>query len=54
MTLECSFKRKIDYAYIDLQDLKSIYCHKDRNKPNKREYVIIPKEEYLKIKSAKE
>lgn len=53
MTLECSFKKKMDYATINLNDLKSIYNFDDRNKPNKREYVIISKKEYLNLQSAK-
>ena len=43
----------MDCAYIDLDYLVSIYHFKDIDKHNRKEYVIISKDEYLNLQSAK-
>lgn len=53
MTLEIKYNRKVDYDYIELDDVCCIYPLNDRDKPNKKEYVVITKEEYMRLSEAK-
>lgn len=53
MTLEVKYNRKVDFDYIELDDVRCIYPLNDRDKPNKKEYVVITKEEYMRLSEAK-
>ncbi|WP_155462934.1 hypothetical protein, partial [Helicobacter pullorum] len=54
MTLEISYRKKCDYDYIELHDVKSIYPLDDRYKERKKEYVVITKKEYKELKDKAE
>lgn len=54
MTLEISYRKKCDYDYIELHDIKSIYPLDDRYKESKKEYVVITKKEYKELKDKSE
>lgn len=54
MTLEISYRKKCDYDYIELHDVKSIYPLDDRYKERKKEYVMITKKEYKELKEKAE
>lgn len=54
MTLEISYRKKCDYDYIELHDVKSIYPLDDRYKERKKEYVVIHKKEYKDLKEKAE
>ena len=54
MTLEISYRKKCDYDYIEIYDVKSIYPLDDRYKERKKEYVMITKKEYKELKEKAE
>lgn len=54
MTLEISYRKKCDYDYIELHDVKSIYPLDDRYKDKKSEYILITKKEYKGLKDKAE